>query len=142
VFDLTPVEFDAAFRQYAERRLGSVISLTSALPHLLQRSVEELNGAIHRALMDLLAVNALGISAQCRPHPPACLHASCEKRVVPHATGQEHQTGQRYQLRKQLSVRTLGTIRSSIPATIAMGIARRRRLPGMTHAPTLERWRT
>jgi hypothetical protein len=25
VFDLTPAEFDAAFRQYAERRFGSVI---------------------------------------------------------------------------------------------------------------------
>ena len=25
VFDLTPAEFDAAFRQYAERRFGAVI---------------------------------------------------------------------------------------------------------------------
>jgi hypothetical protein len=62
VFDPTPVDFDAAFRQHAERRFGSVIRDIRPTP-LFQRSVEELNCAI-RALMDLLAVNALGTGAQ------------------------------------------------------------------------------
>ena len=56
--------------------------------------------------MDLLPVNAWGIGAQCGLHPPACLRARCEKRVVLHAAGQERQTGTRYQLCQPLSVRT------------------------------------
>ena len=60
----------------------------TAHTRLPQRVVEELNCAIRCALVDRLAVNAIGIRAELRLRPPAGVRARCEKGVVPHTVGQ------------------------------------------------------